>query len=65
MKRHYATNGVMVLAKSAPDLMQRLPVFQRRQTSLFCSAESPNRFPRFINTTFESSFISDGVASTV
>jgi len=25
MSRHYTTNGVMVLAKSAPDLMQRLP----------------------------------------
>jgi hypothetical protein len=54
-----------VLAKSAPDLMQRLPAFQRRQTSIFCSAERPNRFPCFINTTFENSFIPDGVASTV
>ena len=25
MTRHYATNRVMVLTKSAPDLMQRLP----------------------------------------
>src|ERR1700747_622232 len=25
MTRHYTTNGVMVLAKGAPDLMQRLP----------------------------------------
>ena len=41
------------------------PAFQRRHTSSFCSAESPKRFPGFINTTFESSFISDGVASTV
>ena len=41
------------------------PAFQRRHTSIFCSAESPNRFPGFINTTFESSFIPDGVAATV
>jgi hypothetical protein len=40
------------------------PAFQRRHISLFCSAESPNRFSRVINTTFESSFILDGVAST-
>jgi hypothetical protein len=32
--------------------------------SLFCAAESPNRFPWIINTTFETSFIPDGVAST-
>ena len=41
------------------------PAFQRRHTSLFCAAESPNRFPALINTTFENSFIPDGVASTV
>jgi len=40
------------------------PAFQRRHMSLFCTAESPNRFPWVINTTFESSFIPDGVAST-
>jgi hypothetical protein len=40
------------------------PAFQRRHTSLFCAAESPNRFPWIINTTFESRFIPDGVAST-
>jgi hypothetical protein len=27
--------------------------FQRLHTSIFCSAESPNRFPGFINTTFK------------
>jgi hypothetical protein len=32
--------------------------------SLFCTAESPARFPWAINTTLESSFISDGVALT-
>ena len=65
--RHATPNNewIMVLAKSAPDLMQHLPDFQRRHTSLFCSAESPNRLPCFINTTFENSFIPDGVASTV
>src|SRR5882724_7658852 len=62
--RHQTTNGRMLLAEGAPDLMQRLPAFQRRHRSLFCAAESPNRFPWVINTTFESSFIPDGVAST-
>src|SRR5580704_13683975 len=65
MKRHYATNGVMILAKSTPISCSVCPAFQRLHTSSFCSAESPNRSPRFINTTFKSSFISDGVASTV
>ena len=32
--------------------------------SLFCAAESPNRFPGFINTSFGKKSISDGVAST-
>src|SRR5215470_5813169 len=32
---------------------------------IFCSAESPNRFPGFINTTFENSPIPDGVAANV
>ncbi len=41
------------------------PAFQRRHMSLFCTAESPNRFPWVINTTFKNSFIPDGVASTV
>jgi transposase len=63
--RHRTTNGRMLLAEGAPDLMQRLSrAFQRRHTSLFCAAESPNRFPWIINTTFESRFIPDGVAST-
>jgi len=34
------------------------------RTSSFCAAESPNRFPDFINTTFENIFLSEGVAST-
>jgi len=44
--------------------MSALPS-KRRHTSLFCAAESPNLLPGFINTTFENSFIPDGVASTV
>ncbi len=62
---HQTTNGGMFFAKGTPDLMQSLPAFQRRHTSSFCSAESPNRLPCFINTTFENGFIPDGVASTV
>jgi hypothetical protein len=38
---------------------------QSSQQSFFCTAESPNRLPCFINTTFENSFMPDGVASTV
>jgi hypothetical protein len=38
--------------------------FPRGQVDLR-SAESPNRFPGFINTTFESSLIPDGVAATL
>jgi hypothetical protein len=30
--RHQTTNGGMFFAKSAPDLMQRLPAFQRRHS---------------------------------
>jgi len=41
------------------------PAFQRRHTSFFCAAESPNRSPALLNTTFENSFIPNGVASTV
>src|SRR5713226_4288475 len=52
------------LPKARPISCNVCPDFQRRHTSLFCSAESPNRFPCFINTTFENSFIPDGVAST-
>ena len=51
--------------QSAPRSTQLPAAFQRRHMSHFCSAESPNRLPRLINTTFESSFIPDGVASTV
>ena len=49
-----------ILETKAETILQ----FLRGHTSLFCSAESPNRFPCFINTTFENSFIPDGVAST-
>ena len=38
------------LAKGAPDLMQRLPAFQRRQISVLCVAEGLARFPSLINT---------------
>src|SRR5271169_1352436 len=41
------------LPKARPISCNVCPAFQRRHTSIFCSAESPNRFPRFINTTFE------------
>jgi MFS family permease len=62
--RHQTTNR-MFLAKARPISCNVCPAFQRRHTSIFCSAESPNRFPGFMNTTFESGFIPDGVASTV
>src|SRR5580693_5381100 len=39
--------------KARPISCNVCPSFQRRHTSLFCSAESPNRLPCFINTTFE------------
>src|SRR6266567_9598871 len=52
MTRHQTTNGRMLLAEGAPDLMQRVSAFQRHHMSLFCAAESPNRFPWVINTTF-------------
>ena len=47
------------ISSDTPPMMAEFPVscnvcptFQRRHTSLFCSAESPNRFPGFINTAF-------------
>src|ERR1700686_1661832 len=45
------------LPKVRPISCNVCPAFQRRHTSLFCAAESPNRFPALINTTFENSFI--------
>src|SRR5262249_29710248 len=45
------------LPKARPISCSVCPAFQRRHTSHFCSAESPNRFPGLINTTFERSFI--------
>jgi hypothetical protein len=47
----------MLFAKGPTDLMQRLTAFQRRHTSSCSSAESPNRFPGFINTAFAKRFI--------
>src|SRR5208282_369739 len=41
------------LPKARPISCSVCPAFQRRHTSIFCSAESPNRFPGFINTTFK------------
>src|ERR1700720_496734 len=41
------------LPKARPISCNVCPAFQRRHTSLFCTAESPNRFPALINTTFE------------
>src|SRR5260370_732395 len=38
------------LPKARPISCNVCPDFQRRHTSLFCSAESPNRFPCFINS---------------
>jgi hypothetical protein len=52
------------LPKARPISYNVCPAFQRGHTSSFCSAENPNRLPCFINTTFENSFIPDGVAST-
>jgi hypothetical protein len=65
MARHQTTNGVMALAKSAANLMQRLPFLPTTPHLALLFPESPNRFPGFINTTFENRFIPDGVASTV
>src|SRR6516164_4157598 len=45
------------LPKARPISCSVCPAFQRRHTSHFCSAESPNRLPGLINTTFESSYI--------
>src|SRR5208283_4391812 len=39
------------LPKARPILCNESPAFQRHHMSLFCAAESPNRFPRVINTT--------------
>src|SRR5258707_9924422 len=52
------------LPKARPISCNDCPAFQRRHMSPFCAAESPNRFPWIINTTFENSVIPDGVAST-
>src|SRR5271154_3738251 len=41
------------LPKARPISCRVWPAFQRRHTSIFCSAESPNRFPGSINTTFK------------
>src|SRR5271169_232870 len=41
------------LPKARPISCSVWPAFQRRHTSIFCSAESPNRFPGSINTTFK------------
>src|SRR5271170_3987611 len=41
------------LPKARPISCSVWPAFQRRHTSIFCSAESPNRFPGFITTTFK------------
>src|SRR6266704_3743698 len=40
------------LPKARPILCNESPAFQRHHMSLFCAAESPNRFPWVINTTF-------------
>src|SRR5207247_4818437 len=40
------------LPKARPILCNESPTFQRHHMSLFCAAESPNRFPWVINTTF-------------
>src|ERR1700675_143135 len=45
------------LPKARPISCNVCPAFQRHHTSLFCAAESPNRFSALINTTFENSFI--------
>src|SRR5260370_22115013 len=49
------------LPKARPISCNDCPAFQRRHMSPFCAAESPNRFPWIINTTFENSVIPDGV----
>src|SRR5437899_3139471 len=40
------------LPKARPILCNESPAFQRLHMSVFCAAESPNRFPWVINTTF-------------
>src|SRR6266852_5223780 len=52
------------LPKARPLSCNDCPAVQRRHMSPFCAAESPNRLPWIINTTFENSVIPDGVAST-
>src|SRR6202790_3594859 len=39
--------------KARPISCKVCPAFQRRHTSSFCSVESPNRLPCFINTTLK------------
>jgi hypothetical protein len=50
--RRQTTMDECSLPKACPILCNESPAFQRRHTSLFCAAESPNRFPWIINTTF-------------
>ena len=50
--RHQTTMDECFLPKACPILCNESPAFQRRHTSLFCAAESPNRFLWIINTTF-------------
>jgi hypothetical protein len=54
----------MFFAKGTTDLMQRLPRLPTTPHVDLLLRGKPKPFP-FINTTFESSFIPDGVASTV
>jgi hypothetical protein len=68
VQSHYCTSEIEagIGCKTVATIVcDKGPAFQRRHTASFCSAESPNRFPCFINTTLKNGFVPDGVASTV